>query len=405
METLMINIALLGFGTVGSGTAEVIDLNRAQIEKYTGQPVAVKYILDRRDFPDSPYSSLIIHDFNIILNDPTVSIVAEMIGGAGVAYEFTRAALAAGKNVVTSNKELVAKHGAELLALAAEHGVRYLFEASVGGGIPIIRPLTNDLAANGIVSIDGILNGTTNYILTRMANEGAALPDVLRDAQAKGYAEADPTADVAGHDAARKIVILAALAFGRVLDADKIHVEGILGVESSDVALADKLGMSIKLIGHTELVDGRVLAMVSPRMVPCDNPLYSVSDVFNGILVEGNMLGRAMFYGRGAGKLPTASAVASDIIDIAANLDKAPRTLHWEVACDADVADLAGYSCRNVFILNKAPAAGLAAKLNATQTVTLDGRTALLTPAMTEADADRVAAEAGDTFVKRYRVL
>ena len=273
METLMINIALLGFGTVGSGTAEVIDHNRAQIEKYTGQPVAVKYILDRRDFPDSPYGSLIIHDFNIILNDPTVSIVAEMIGGAGVAYEFTRAALAAGKNVVTSNKELVAKHGAELLALAAEHGVRYLFEASVGGGIPIIRPLTNDLAANGIVSIDGILNGTTNYILTRMANEGAALPDVLRDAQAKGYAEADPTADVAGHDAARKIVILAALAFGRVLDADKIHVEGILGVESSDVALADKLGMSIKLIGHTELVDGKVLAMVSPRMVPCNNPL------------------------------------------------------------------------------------------------------------------------------------
>lgn len=401
----MINIALLGFGTVGSGTAEVIDLNRAQIEKYTGQTVAVKYILDRRDFPDSPYGGLIVHDFNIILNDPTVSIVAEMIGGAGVAYEFTKAALNAKKNVVTSNKELVAKHGAELLALAADKGVRYLFEASVGGGIPIIRPLTNDLAANGIVSIDGILNGTTNYILTRMANEGAALSDVLRDAQAKGYAEADPTADVEGHDAARKIVILAALAFGRILDPDKLHVEGIRAVEQADVALADKLGMSIKLIGHTETVDGKVLAMVSPRMVPQDNPLYSVSDVFNGILVEGNMLGRAMFYGRGAGKLPTASAVASDIIDIAANLERTPRTLHWEAAGDADIADFSDYACRSVFIFSAAPTDAQKSRMKAIKEVVHDGRIALLCDAVTEAEAERIAADTADSFIKRYRVL
>lgn len=401
----MINIALLGFGTVGSGTAEVIDLNRAQIEKYTGEPVTVKYILDRRDFPDSHYAGRIIHDFDIILNDPSISIVAEMIGGAGMAYQFTKAALSAGKNVVTSNKELVAKHGAELLDLAAAHNVRYLFEASVGGGIPIIRPLTNDLAANGIVSIDGILNGTTNYILTRMANEGAALEPVLRDAQANGYAEADPTADIAGHDAARKIVILAALAFGKVLDSDKIHVEGICGVESEDVALADELGMSIKLIGHTCLDDGKILAMVSPRMVPRDNPLYSVSDVFNGILVEGNLLGRAMFYGRGAGKLPTASAVASDIIDIAANLGKPSRPLHWQTATDADIADFSRYTCENIFIFNGIPAPELEARLAPVQCVRLGERTALKTASITESEANSIGAAAGASFVKRYRVL
>lgn len=399
----MINVALLGFGTVGSGTAEVLDINRSQIESYTGQPVTVKYILDRRDFPDSPYGSLIVHDFGVILNDPTVTVVAEMIGGVGAAYSFTRDALCAGKHVVTSNKELVARHGTELLALAAEHGVRYLFEASVGGGIPIIRPLTNDLAANGIVGIDGILNGTTNYILTRMKNEGAALEPVLRDAQAKGYAEADPTADVDGHDAARKTVILAALAFGRMLDADAIPVEGIRGVTAEDVALAEALGMSVKLIGHAELMDGRLLAMVSPRMIGQDNPLYSVSDVFNGILVEGNMLGRAMFYGRGAGKLPTASAVASDIIDIAAHGAASPFTPHWVDARAEDVAPLDSYRCGNVFIMRRDAAADVPGAL---RTVTVGELTAVLTSAMTEAEAAAVVrANGGDGAVKRYRVL
>ncbi len=398
----MINVALLGFGTVGSGTAEVLDINRAKIESYTGQPVTVKYILDRRDFPDSPYGGLIVHDFDIILGDPTVTIVAEMIGGVGAAYRFTRDALCAGKHVVTSNKELVARHGTELLRLAAEHGVRYLFEASVGGGIPIIRPLTNDLAANGIVSIDGILNGTTNYILTRMAGEGAALEPVLRDAQARGYAEADPTADVEGHDAARKIVILAALAFGRMADADAIPVEGIRGVTAEDVAIAEALGMSIKLIGHAELVDGRLLAMVSPRMVGRDNPLYSVCDVFNGILVEGNMLGRAMFYGRGAGKLPTASAVASDIIDIAAHGAASPFTPHWEDARAEDIAPLDGYRCGNVFIMRRDAAQNVPGAL---RTVTVGELTAVLTADMTEAEAADVVRTAGVDMIKRYRVL
>ncbi len=404
----MINVALLGFGVVGSGTAEVLDENRAQIKKYVGDDVAVKYILDLRDFPDSPYASLIVHDFDTILSDPTVTIIAEMIGGAGVAYKFTKAALEAGKNVVTSNKELVARHGAQLHTIAAEHGVRYLFEASVGGGIPIIRPMTNDLAANGIVSVDGILNGTTNYILTRMADEGAPLADVLKDAQAKGYAEADPTADVEGLDAARKIVILAALSFGKILDPDAISVEGITSVTSEDVEIAESLGCKIKLIAHTEQVEGKTLAMVSPRMVRADNPLYNVEDVFNGILVEGNMLGKAMFYGRGAGKLPTASAVVSDIIDIAANLGKAPRPVSWQVATAEDMADINSYSCINVFIFEDVRC-GLS-KLEKVfgkigHMVRIGGKIAFTAPAMTESEAAEKAAAAGVPFVKKYRVI
>ena len=404
----MINVALLGFGVVGSGTAEVLDENRAQIEKYVGDTVSVKYILDLRDFPDSPYASLIVHDFDVILNDPEITIIAEMIGGAGVAYKFTKAALEAGKNVVTSNKELVARHGAELHRIAAEKGVRYLFEASVGGGIPIIRPMTNDLAANGIVSVDGILNGTTNYILTRMANEGAPLSDVLKDAQAKGYAEADPTADVEGLDAARKIVILAALAFGKILDPDAISVEGITSITSEDVELADALGYKIKLIAHTEQVNGKTLAMVSPRMVRADNPLYNVEDVFNGILVEGNMLGKAMFYGRGAGKLPTASAVVSDIIDIAANLGKKARPVEWQAANADDMADINDYSCVNVFIFEDVRC--VVSKLEKAfgkidHLVKQNGKVAFTVPAMAERDAADKAASCGVPFIKKFRVI
>ena len=404
----MINVALLGFGVVGSGTAEVLDENRAQIEKYVGDTVSVKYILDLRDFPDSPYASLIVHDFDVILNDPEITIIAEMIGGAGVAYKFTKAALEAGKNVVTSNKELVARHGAELHRIAAEKGVRYLFEASVGGGIPIIRPMTNDLAANGIVSVDGILNGTTNYILTRMANEGTPLSDVLKDAQAKGYAEADPTADVEGLDAARKIVILAALAFGKILDPDAISVEGITSITSEDVELADALGYKIKLIAHTEQVNGKTLAMVSPRMVRADNPLYNVEDVFNGILVEGNMLGKAMFYGRGAGKLPTASAVVSDIIDIAANLGKKARPVEWQAANADDMADINDYSCVNVFIFEDVRC--VVSKLEKAfgkidHLVKQNGKVAFTVPAMTERDAADKAASCGVPFIKKFRVI
>jgi len=404
----MINVALLGFGVVGNGTAEVLTENRTQIEKYVGQPVNLKYILDIRDFPDSPFASLIVHDFDVILNDPEVQIVAEMIGGATFAYEYTKKALAAGKSVVTSNKELVAKHGSELLELASANGARYLFEASVGGGIPIIRPMINDLAANGIVSVSGILNGTTNYILTRMSAEGLAYADILKDAQKLGYAEANPAADVEGKDAARKIVILASLAYGKAVDPDSISAEGITEITLDDIATAESFGCAIKLIGHTELVGGKILAMVSPRFVPGDSPLYGVSDVYNGILVEGNMLGKAMFYGRGAGKLPTASAVTADITDIAANLGRESHKISWSPAEECDIADIADYACRSCFIFEdvrclKSKVEKVFGKLD--QFVKANGRFAFIAGEMTEAEAAEKIAAVDAPFVKRFRLL
>ena len=335
----MIQIAILGFGVVGSGTAEVLAENKKQIDSYCKDEVNVKYILDLRDFPDHPLGDRVVHDINVILNDPEVVLVAEMMGGAHPAYDFTRAALEAGKHVVTSNKEVVATFGAELLTLAKEKGVCYLFEASVGGGIPIIRPMQTDLASNEILSVSGILNGTTNFILTKMKNEGAEFADVLKEAQAKGYAEANPTADVEGLDAARKIVILAALAFGKLLDPNRISTQGITKIGRDHTAVADKLGCAVKLIGHTELIGDRVLALVSPFLVSASNPICHVDDVYNGILVEANMLGRALFYGAGAGKLPTASAVVADIIDILSKRAGARRLPAWTPATEAEVAD------------------------------------------------------------------
>ncbi len=405
---IMINIALLGFGNIGGGTAEVLTENNAQIERYVGCPVKIKYILDLREFPNSPFGKLIVHDFNIILNDPDVKIVAEMMGGSHPAYDFTKACLEAGKSVVTSNKEVVAKFGAELLDIAAKNGVRYLFEASVGGGIPIIRPMINDLAANGIIAVSGILNGTTNYILTRMDREGADLPTILRDAQALGYAEANPAADIDGIDAARKIVILAALAFGKVSCPEDIHTEGIGSITLADIKTAALFGCSVKLIAHTELVGGRMLIMVSPRFVHCDSPMYGVADAFNSILVEGDMIGCAMFYGRGAGRLPTASAVTSDIIDIAANIKTAPRKLHWDIAKREDLADFSAYCCRSCFIFEDT--AGCDTKLEKAfgkfeKTVRANGRIAFIPDAMTEKEANEKAAACGVPFVKRFRIL
>ena len=291
----MIQIAILGFGVVGSGTAEVLTENKSIIEKKVGQPFSIKYILDLRDFPDSPFGHLVTHDFKDILNDPEVSLVAEMMGGSHPAYDFTKACLEAGKSVVTSNKEVVANFGTELLAIAKAHGASYLFEASVGGGIPIIRPMGQDLSSNQITAVSGILNGTTNYILTKMETEGAPFADVLKDAQKKGYAEANPTADIEGLDAARKIVILAAMAFGKRLDPNAIPCEGITRISTEDIELAREMGYAIKLIGHTTRVDGKILAMVSPRLVPADNPQSGLNDVFNGILVDANMVGKVMF--------------------------------------------------------------------------------------------------------------
>ena len=318
----MINIAVLGYGTVGSGVVEVIEKNKELVGKKAGEELAVKYILDLRDFPGDPHEDKLVHDFGQILADDEVRIVCETMGGVGAAYEFTKQSLAAGKSVCTSNKELVAAHGPELLALAKERGCNYLFEASVGGGIPIIRPLNSCLTAERIESITGILNGTTNYILSKMEFEGADYENVLKAAQEKGYAERNPEADVEGHDACRKIAILSSLMTGRNVDYQKIYTEGITKLEPRDFEYAKKLGMSIKLLAISREKDGGTLAMVSPFLIDGDHPLHMVNGVFNAVLVHGNMLGDAMFYGRGAGKLPTASAVVSDVIDCARHMGR-----------------------------------------------------------------------------------
>ncbi len=334
----MVNVAILGFGVVGSGVAEVLATNGAHIDKKVDDLIRLKYILDVRDFPDSPFADKVIHDFSIIENDPEVNIVVETIGGAKVALDFTRRALAAGKSVVTSNKELVAEHGYELLKLAEEKGVSYLFEASVGGGIPIIRPLNQCLAANEIEEISGILNGTTNYILTRMIRAGLSFDAALKEAQQNGYAEQDPTADIEGHDACRKICILSSLAFGRHVYPKQVPTEGITGVTLADVAYADACGKKIKLLGRSiRRPDGKVCAFVAPHLVDVENPLAGVEDVFNAIAVKGNAIGDVMFYGRGAGKLPTASAVVADVIDAARHKDAKKRMVWAEGGDDVVV--------------------------------------------------------------------
>ena len=398
----MVNVAILGFGVVGSGAAEVLTDNRRVIEKNLGKTVAVKRILDLRDFPDSPFGSLVTHDFNDILNDPEISIVAEMMGGSHPAYDFTKACLEAGKSVVTSNKEVVANFGAELLELAAKNGVRYLFEASVGGGIPIIRPLQTDLASNEIVAVSGILNGTTNFILTKMKNEGAEFADVLKEAQAKGYAEANPTADVEGIDAARKIVILAALSFGALLDPKTIPTCGITKITADHTATADKLGGAVKLIGHTEKINGKIYAEVSPYLVPAANPISHVDDVFNGILVDANMLGRALFYGAGAGKLPTASAVVADIIDILSHRAEERKVPQWTAATAEMIADPADYVCRRCYLISGCPKCAQKAQnaLGADCFVEVsDGKFAIVSaPMSAKASADAIASTGVETI-------
>jgi homoserine dehydrogenase len=323
----MINVAILGYGTVGSGVHEVLKKNFKSIEKKAGDKIAVKYILDIRDFSNNPDAHLFVKDFDVILNDKDVKIIAEVIGGIKPAYEFTKAALLCGKSVVTSNKELVATKGYELLKIAKEKNVSYLFEASVGGGIPIIRPMHQCLAANEIEEITGILNGTTNYILTKMINENQNFVDVLKDAQNKGYAESNPDADILGHDACRKIAILSSLAFSKQVDPNKIYTEGITEISLDDVEYAKAMSGVIKLLGRSKLnEDETVSVMVSPCIIKNTHPLANVDDVFNGILLKGDSIGDVMFYGRGAGKLPTASAVVADIIDASHQR----RDIYWE---------------------------------------------------------------------------
>ena len=318
----MIQIAVMGYGTVGSGVVEVLNTNQTSINRRAGDEINIKYVLDLREFPGDPVESKLVHDFETIVNDPEIRIVVEVMGGVEPAYTFTKRCLEAGKSVCTSNKELVARHGAELLEIAKERELNYLFEASVGGGIPIIRPLNSSLTADEIIEITGILNGTTNYILSQMTHEGIDFDTALKEAQAKGYAERNPEADVEGYDACRKIAILTSLASGCQVDFEDIYTEGITKVTAEDIKYARKMGRAIKLLATSKKENGRFFAMVAPFLINELHPLYSVNDVFNAIFAKGNVLGDVMFYGSGAGKLPTASAVVADVVDAAKHLHR-----------------------------------------------------------------------------------
>ena len=318
----MVYAAILGYGTVGSGVAHVLEENRDMINKKAGEAISVRYILDLRDFPGDPNEDKVVHDFDIILHDPEVSVICETMGGLEPAYTFSRKALLAGKSVCTSNKELVAAHGPELLQLARENNCNYLFEASVGGGIPIIRPMNYSLTAEKIDGITGILNGTTNYILTKMKREGADFATVLKEAQEKGYAEKTPEEDVEGHDACRKIAILSSLMLGKTVHYEDIYTEGITQITVEDFRYAKELERTVKLLAISKLTDEGCFVMVAPFLISNTNPLHGIHDVYNAVFVHSNMLGDSMYYGKGAGKLPTASAVVSDVVDCARHQGK-----------------------------------------------------------------------------------
>lgn len=347
----MVKVAVMGYGTIGSGVVEILEKNRARIKKTSGEDLEVKYVLDLREFEGDPIQSKIVHDYQVIAKDPEISVVVETMGGVEPAYTFVKTMLEAGKHVTTSNKALVADKGAELIALAAEKNVNFLFEASVGGGIPIIRPLMSSITGDEIVEISGIVNGTTNYMLTKMTNEGLAFEDVLKEAQVKGYAEKDPTADVEGYDACRKIAILTSLVCGQQVNYEDIHTEGITKITPTDIMYAKEMERAIKLLAMSRQTAGGYVAMVAPFLIPREHPLYNVNDVFNAIFVKGNMLGDAMFYGSGAGKLPTASAVVGDIVDIVKHMHT-HIILNW----DATPVQLADYKTNETrfFVRTKA---------------------------------------------------
>ena len=386
----MINIAVLGYGTVGSGVVEVINTNHDSINKKAGEEINIKYVLDLRNFPGDPIQEKIVHDYEVIINDPDIQIVVEVMGGIEPAYTFVKRALESGKSVCTSNKELVAKHGLELLKIARDKDINFLFEASCGGGIPIIRPLNSSLTADEIDEITGILNGTTNYILSEMSTKGSEFEDVLKDAQEKGYAEQNPEADVEGYDACRKIAILSSLAFGRHVNYEDIYTEGITEITATDIKYARKLETSIKLLATSKKVGDGFYAMVSPVMINASNPLFSVNGVFNAIFVHGNVLGDAMFYGSGAGKLPTASAVVADVVDAAKHLHR-NIMMNWS-SKKLNLMDISQVEAR-FFVRIKGTKVQRIEEVNRrfgqVQTIELPDEPdefAFITPAMTEAD-------------------
>ena len=346
----MINVAIMGHGVVGSGTAEILINHPERAEKAAHTAVNVKYILDLRDFPELSYSDKFVKDFNIILNDDSVKVVAEVMGGINPAYDFVKKCLEKGKSVVTSNKELVAAKGAELLKIAAENKANFLFEASVGGGIPVLRPISQCLAANEITEISGILNGTTNYILNKMIVENMDFDSALALAQKKGFAEKNPAADIEGHDACRKICILAALAFGKHVYPEQVKTEGITDITLDDAEYADSFGCTIKLIGHAKrLENGKITASVRPTLVSRDCILSDVNGVFNAIMIKGDETGNVMFYGKGAGKEATASAVVADILDCVKHIDTR-KYVSWEEG-SADYVDNCSDEPVRLFVL------------------------------------------------------
>ena len=391
----MIKIAVMGYGTIGSGVVEVLETNRDSIAKRVGEEVEVKYVLDLRDFPGDPIEKKIVHDYKDITADEEVKIVVETMGGVEPAFTFVKAMLEAGESVTTSNKALVAEKGAELLAVAKEKNVNFMFEASVGGGIPIIRSINECLTADKIEEITGILNGTTNYMLTRMANEGLEFADVLKDAQDKGYAEKDPTADVEGFDACRKIAILTSLVAGKQVDFEKIHTEGITKISAVDFKYAKAMGRSIKLLATSRQADGTYSALVAPHLLSPEHPLYSVNDVFNAVFVHGNVLGDAMFYGSGAGKLPTASAVVADVVEMAKHLDQ-----NIPVEWSKEELPLADYKKneKRFFVRTEADEAAVKAAFGEVELVHADGisgEMGFVTGNMTEAAYEEKAAKLG----------
>lgn len=403
----MLQIAVLGYGTVGSGVVEVIERNQGLIQKKAGDQVYVKHVLDLRDFPGDPIQERIVHDYDVIVKDPEIKVVVEVMGGINPAYEFVKAALEAGKSVATSNKALVAKHGAELLAVAKEKNVNFFFEASVGGGIPIIRPLNTCLTADDVDEISGILNGTTNYMLSKMTFEGLGFDSVLKDAQNKGYAESNPEADIEGHDACRKIAILTSLIMGQQVNFEEIPTEGITNITAEDIKYAQAMGRRIKLLATSKKKNGMVYAMVAPFLVSADHALYGINDVFNAIFVHGNMLGDAMFYGSGAGKLPTASAVVADVIDALRRTENAPVEWKREPLRLADVTEAKSrffVRLKGDIAQAKAMFGDDMAKGWSVSNIIVDGECGFITNEITEKQFEAITARS-ENIVNRIRLL
>mgnify|MGYP000954527445 FL=1 len=369
----MAKIAVLGYGTVGSGVVEVLETNKDSITKRAGREIEVKSVLDLRDFPGDPIQEKIVHDVDVIINDPEIEVVVEVMGGVEPAFTFVKRALETGKSVCTSNKALVAAHGPELLEMAKKRNLNFMFEASVGGGIPIIRPLNQSLTADEITKITGILNGTTNYILTKMDKEGSTYEETLKEAQELGYAERNPEADVEGFDACRKIAILTSLAYGSTVKFEEIRTEGITKITTKDFKYAEKLGYVVKLLATSCKENDKVYAITAPFMINSTHPLYNVNDVLNGIYIHGNVIGNVMFFGAGAGKLPTASAVVADVVDCVKHKGKNVMTV-WSVE-KLELGD-ADDEVRKFFVRVKGNVSDLSA-VNAAfgnvQTVTVDG--------------------------------